>query len=603
MAFMPGLSAYLCSLSWAGRRAVAGLHWALTRALPLALSLVFAGSAAAFTAPLTLQDDVPVHRVWPVVTVLADPSRQLAVQDVLADLSSFQAPPGLGGTLGVRAEAIWLRIPVTVAPDSDGLWVLDIDYPVLRRVDVYLITQGQARHQASLGSLAPFALRPLRARSVAAPLGLTPGQSHDVLVRIETSGAMVLPITLSKPPAWHEMALNEQMLQGVLTGLALCLLIYSLAQWMHLRDVIFLHYALLISGSLLFSLHLFGLGSQFVWRDNAWMENHIAGLSALMATCGSFLFIGQALAAARMRSPLLRAMRWGAAFTALLALIYALDVIDTRIIVAIVSILGLVPALMGIPGALQRTRQGDPVGASLLLAWLVYFVATAIVIGVIRGSIPVNFWTLHSFQFGATLDMLLFMRVLGLRTKALRAQALHANRERDAMRSLAHTDALTGLPNRRGLNIALASALSRCGPDQLLAVYMMDLDGFKPVNDLHGHDVGDELLIAVTRRLKRQLRQSDVLARLGGDEFVVMTGGMDSADQALLMGNKLLHAFRTPFALAKVQVRVGLTIGYAIAPLDSNDAAALLKLADSAMYTGKQNGKFCIVRSPAGVVS
>ena len=199
--------------------------------------------------------------------------------------------------------------------------------------------------------------------------------------------------------------------------------------------------------------------------------------------------------------------------------------------------------------------------------------------------------------------MLLFMRVLGLRTKALRAQALHANRERDAMRSLAHTDALTGLPNRRGLNIALASALSRCGPDQLLAVYMMDLDGFKPVNDLHGHDVGDELLIAVTRRLKRQLRQSDVLARLGGDEFVVMTGGMDSADQALLMGNKLLHAFRTPFALAKVQVRVGLTIGYAIAPLDSNDPATLLKLADSAMYTGKQNGKFCIVRSPAGVVS
>ncbi|MBV7544482.1 diguanylate cyclase [Acidovorax sp. sic0104] len=544
-----------------------------------------------------LRDDVPTHDVWPAASILTDASRVMSVQDAMARAPEFSAPPRSSGTLGVQTHAVWVRLPIAVSPTSDGIWLLDIDYPVLQRLEVYLTQEGHVSQQATLGSLQPFSQRPLRSRSHALPLIMQPGQHYEVLLRVETTGAMVLPITLAKPPAWHSAAMNEQMLQGMLTGLALCLLIYSLAQWVNLRDVLFIQYALLITGSTLFSLHLFGLGSQYLWRDNAWFELHAAGLSALMATCGSFLFISQALVGDRPQSRLLRAMRGGALLCAMLGVVHALDVLSTAAIAIVVSVLGLVPALMGIPGAVRRARQGDPVGTSLLLAWLIYFAATATVIGVIRGWVPVNFWTLHSFSFGATLDMLLFMRVLGLRTKALRAEAIHANRERDAMRSLAHTDPLTGLPNRRGLNIALASALPRCGPDKLLAVYVMDLDGFKPVNDQHGHDVGDELLVAVTRRLQGHIRQSDVVARLGGDEFVVMTGDLGNALQAQELGLKLLDAFRSPFSLGKVQVEVGLTIGYAIAPEDSNDAVGLLKLADAAMYSGKQGGKFCLRRN------
>lgn len=195
------------------------------------------------------------------------------------------------------------------------------------------------------------------------------------------------------------------------------------------------------------------------------------------------------------------------------------------------------------------------------------------------------------------LDMLLFMRVLGLRTKELHTKVQHANQQLDAMHSLAHTDPLTGLPNRRGMQIELSSALARATHENLLAVYVMDLDGFKPVNDQHGHDVGDELLVAVARRLQCHLRQSDVIARLGGDEFVVMTGELQSPAQAHELGLKLLSAFALPFALGGIQVQVGLTIGYALAPIDSQDGAGLLKLADAAMYSGKQSGKFCVRRN------
>ncbi|PJI98538.1 diguanylate cyclase (GGDEF)-like protein [Acidovorax sp. 69] len=529
--------------------------------------------------------------------MLADPSGTLLVDDALSSLARFEAPPGTSGTLGVRSEPVWLHIPLQVPAASVGIWVLDIDYPVLQRIEVYLTTEGHVTQQATLGSLQPYTQRPLLSRTHALPLTMLPGHTYNLLLRVETRGAMVLPITLNKPTTWHSKALNEQMLQGILTGLALCLLIYSLAQWINLRDMLFIQYALLIAGSLLFSLHLFGLGTQYLWRDMPWVELHAASLAALTATCGSFLFISQALAGDQPRSWLLRSMRGSAVLCVVLAVLYALDLLSTRAVTGVVSILGLVPALMGIPGAVGRARRADPVGSTLLLAWVLYFMSTATVIGVIRGWVPVNFWTLHSFQFGATLDMLLFMRVLGLRTKALRLEALDANRERDVMRSLAHTDPLTGLPNRRGLNISLASALSRCSAEKMLAVYVMDLDGFKPVNDQHGHDVGDELLIAVTRRLQGHVRQSDLVARLGGDEFVVMAGQLHSLQQADELGQKLLDAFRSPFSLNNVQVEVGLTIGYAIAPHDSNDAIGLLKLADAAMYSGKQGGKFCLRRN------
>lgn len=172
----------------------------------------------------------------------------------------------------------------------------------------------------------------------------------------------------------------------------------------------------------------------------------------------------------------------------------------------------------------------------------------------------------------------------------------HARRERDSLHSLAHTDPLTGLPNRRDLNASMAEAIRHAKPDRIVAVYMLDLDGFKQVNDQHGHNVGDELLIAVAARLQATVRESDVISRLGGDEFVVMSIGLNSAQQAMELGEKLLRAFNDPFALSAHTCRIGLTIGYALAPLDGRDAVSLLKRADAAMYAGKNEGKHCVRR-------
>ena len=181
-------------------------------------------------------------------------------------------------------------------------------------------------------------------------------------LRLESVGAMILPITFSKPTTFHALALREQMLQGLLTGLALCLLIYSVANWVTLREVLFLKYALLVSGSLSFSLLQFGVGAQYLWPDNAWIELHMGGLSAFVAATGSFLFVEQALASTGTKRWFSILTKAGAALTIFFALCFSLDLIDIQQVTAIVGTLGLAPALLGLPGAINRARQGDSVG-------------------------------------------------------------------------------------------------------------------------------------------------------------------------------------------------------------------------------------------------
>lgn len=563
------------------------------------LALVFAVAglpARAQTAALHLTDTEPRLAAWPYVHVLFDPAGHWGLAEVMDRAGEFSAPATATNTLGLRKDAAWLRIPLSVAATGNGQWVLDIDYAVLNRVEVYLTQNGRTVQHSLLGNLQPHSQRPIASRSHAVSLQLQPGQDYTLYLRVTTTGAMIVPITLTKPIAFLPHALAEQMLQGFIIGLTVCLLITSLGQWAGLREPLFGQYALLVGAGLWFTLLQFGVGAQYVWGDTLWLELHSAGLAALLASCGSFIFIEQALAGPDNHRYYRVAMRTGAALNLFFAAIYALDVINTHTVTAIVGVLGLAPALMGIPGAVSRVRKGDTVGGYFLAAWLVYFVTTALLIGVIQGQVPANFWTLHSFQFGAVFDMVMFTRVLMLRSKEFHASAQHAMLERDRLHHLAHADPLTGLPNRRKLHSTLEAQLAQVTPENMLAVYMLDLDGFKQVNDQYGHDVGDELLIAVAQRLRGHLRASDLVTRLGGDEFIVVSSGLGHAHQAQEVGQKLLEAFGHPFSLTQHTCHVGLTIGYALAPYDGDSAGVLLKRADAAMYAGKQNGKHRIQR-------
>ncbi len=565
----------------------------LTQFFLIFLLAVF--SAASRAGPLLLDDRTSSFEAWPALTILADPSRTLSVNDVAARLEKFSPPLTAYAAMGFSKDPVWLRVPLQVAPQSDGKWILDIDYALLNRVDVYLATEDKPRHIAVMGNLQPFAGRPLMSRAPAVALDLTPGAHHELLVRIDTVNSLIVPVRLSKPGAFHQRANSEFLLQGVLIAIGLCLLIFSLQQWISLGDSVYGKYALLIVCNVLFMAHLFGFGGLYLWTDNPWLETHTAGIASLLTSCATALFI-EGILASDMSPPLRRAMRIIAASLAMFAVLFAADLLSNRLLAIAMGALGLLPAILGLPGALARVRRGDSVGTYFIVAWVTSLVAGIVLYGVVTGHLHADFWTMHALQFGATLDMLIFMRIVILRSAAVHHAAQSASRERDALHSLAHTDSLTDLYNRRGLNAALTAALPRCTPQHGLAIYMMDLDGFKPVNDQHGHDAGDELLCIIAQRLSAAVRNSDVVARVGGDEFVVMAAGLQSEQQAAELGEKLAVVFREPFSLTQVTCRVGVTIGYVMAPGDGVDAADLMKKADAAMYEGKQGGKGVLVR-------
>ncbi len=160
------------------------------------------------------------------------------------------------------------------------------------------------------------------------------------------------------------------------------------------------------------------------------------------------------------------------------------------------------------------------------------------------------------------------------------------------LEELAHFDPLTHLPNRRLLADRLQQALAhgqRTG--QLLAICMLDLDGFKAVNDSHGHKAGDELLISVARRLQVSVRGDDTVARLGGDEFVLLLGGLGNVKEVDEALNRLLQVISSPFNLVEQAVHISASIGVTLYPDDTGDADTLLRHADHAMYLAKEAGK------------
>jgi len=173
------------------------------------------------------------------------------------------------------------------------------------------------------------------------------------------------------------------------------------------------------------------------------------------------------------------------------------------------------------------------------------------------------------------------------------------------LRHLANYDMLTRLPNRLNFENTIKNViLSSQRHDRIFALLFIDLDNFKSVNDLHGHHVGDLLLKGVSEKLRKSFRKSDFvasfcgesfIARLGGDEFAVILDNLKDARGAEIAAKRMIEEVSITYELEKTRISTSVSIGIACYPIAGNDAEALYRNADAAMYVAKKSGKnsFC----------
>lgn len=179
------------------------------------------------------------------------------------------------------------------------------------------------------------------------------------------------------------------------------------------------------------------------------------------------------------------------------------------------------------------------------------------------------------------------LRMVGTHTDITARKLLETRLE-----NLAHFDALSNVPNRTLFNDRLKLALSYAKREKkMLAVMFIDLDLFKEINDLYGHETGDIVLKKVSRQLVSCVRESDTVARMGGDEFVILLPIIDHIDDVKLVASKIVDAVAQPIKVAKTHLHVTCSIGIAVYPQHGNDEKLLVINADMAMYQAKKNGK------------
>lgn len=156
---------------------------------------------------------------------------------------------------------------------------------------------------------------------------------------------------------------------------------------------------------------------------------------------------------------------------------------------------------------------------------------------------------------------------------------------------LARYDPLTGLPNRLLLREAFQASVRSISSTHHLALHYLDLDGFKAINDHHGHPAGDQMLVEVARRLTSMLRAEDTACRLGGDEFILLQSPVQHPDQAQLLARRVIRQLSEPYWIDGKEMRISVSIGIAVSPQFGIELERLIGCADSALYRSKARGK------------
>ncbi len=565
--------------------------------------------------------------------ILEDPSREMTRKDAASPEASTRFRKVGVATdlnLGYSSSAWWLRFSVLPAQDAPKKWLLEIAYPSLDSVEVFAPDESGAYVRSEAGDHQRFGDRPFQHRNLVFPLSFAPGQTQTIYARVVSDGNLTLPATLWTPDELHRSDQRTYTLQALYYGALIALAAYNLLLFFSIRDRRYIEYVAFALSMAVGQASLNGIANQFLWPDSPVWGNAV--FPAGMAATGFFgaMFTRSFLETRRVAPGLDRIIRIWVVLFAICAV--APFVLPYRIAAIAVSLGGITFSVIAVAAGVSCWKRRCPGAIYFLVAWTLLLLGVGITGLRNFGWLPTTDLTSHAMQLGSALEMLLLSFALANRINVMRrekeeaqAEALDAHTEvvhtmhrteqdlegrvsertreladanarlqesQQSLHHLAYHDNLTGLANRALMDDRIAQAIERARRNSsMVAVLLVDLDRFKPINDSYGHAIGDEVLKLIATRLEDCVRSSDTVARIGGDEFVVVLDSLRSTEHADRVADSIAASLAKTFPVAGDQIVIGASVGLALYPVHGMDAQSLIKKADQAMYQAKITGR------------
>jgi diguanylate cyclase (GGDEF)-like protein len=578
-------------MPWRLRQSAMALWFAtLLCAAQAAAAQPVSGPPASGNVPAPVAAQADGMLVVSYMGVLEDASRNLDIDAVRQPGNEARFVYPDNPLKGAEADRVlWFRLKLQLADPADARrdWLLLVPTVSTHELRFYGPYDAEGRPLAEpvvTGMRHPWATRPAGSEQMAWRFRLPDAGVYTVYFRVESTFARFYAAKVWDLPQYLESTQDKRMFDGVCYGLLMGLVVFSTVMLLVFRESIYLWYLVSCLGAL---LALAGFNGHTLRYPFAHWP----------AAAGFFYAVSPPLWA-------ISKLMFGRSLLRLSHYAPRLDKVVLALVAALVLATGY-----GLVGAnplwLFRMVQASVVAATLVLVagavmamrrryWpaVLYCVGVALLLVGICAIIVASWgwvaWAPQQMDLTQTVlvaESVVFAAAMASRVRLLRnSEEALTVRTQELVEALG-TDALTGAANRAGLT-QRAEAAIRDG--QPFALLLLDLDGFKGVNDTHGHAAGDAVLTAMVRRLRAHLRAEDLVARLGGDEFAVLIAGAPPREVIAGMARRMAAGAAEPVVFEGRALTVGMSLGIACHPADGATLADLLRAADRAMYACKR---------------
>lgn len=523
------------------------------------------------------------------VGYFVDESGQLGIDEVRsAHLAPRFAVPESALAIQGSPFPVWFVMRFRQdAPQGD--WVLSLPATAIQDLRFFgpFNSAGQpVQAPVTTGSWLPFDTRPLSSEFMSLRMQLPAAGEYTLYVRSLSLTARVYDFRVAEIADFHMQAQDKRIFDGLCYGVILAMLIYNLVLLMVFRDRTYALYVLSGAFAVLSLASFNGHVAHYLLPQFPRLSDRLnVVLPSLWILTGA-LFAYSFLDLKRL------APKMGWAVMGVVA----------------VSTVNALAGMAGFQTLAQAVNEYSSLGGTAIIfacavvswrrgfapaRWYVSGQAalfSTVIITVLNnwGYLDWSFIDDNGLQIGVSIEVMVFAVALGSRIRLMQAVQAELTRKAEHLTIAAETDPLTGVANRAGLAVRAQELLQYPFERTLL---LLDLDKFKPVNDIYGHDAGDAVLVEITKRIKAQIRSADIVARIGGDEFVVLLS--DTLDRKALeiISSRLMQSICQPVPFGEHQLSVGSSVGIARYPGNGLALADLMHAADVAMYHIKKNGR------------